>query len=158
MRLAGEGERHHGAAVEGIFEGDDGGTLAVRARDLHCILDGFGAAVHEKCFLGEFSWSDFVQALGEPDVAFVGRHLHTGVHEAIELLANGADDGFTAMTDVEAPNAAGEVDVAVAVDIFEPCPLGFRDVNGRAMRQAAGHGLSPARRERFGLGAGDWSA
>src|ERR1019366_3746616 len=48
MRLAGESERHHGAAVEGVFEGDDCGALGVGASDLDSVLDGFSAAVDEE--------------------------------------------------------------------------------------------------------------
>ena len=53
MRLAGEGQRHHGAAVEGVFEGDDAGALGVGAGDLDRVLDRLGAAVDEDSFLRE---------------------------------------------------------------------------------------------------------
>ena len=88
MRLAGQRQRHHGAPVECIFESDDAGTLGVSARNLHRILDRFGAAVHEHRLLRELTRSDFVHALGQADVAFVGRDLHAGVQEAIELVAS----------------------------------------------------------------------
>jgi len=45
------------------------------------------------------------------------------------------------MTGVCAADAAGEVDVAVAVDVFEPCVFGFGHVNRRAVRKAPGQGL-----------------
>ena len=48
------------------------------------------------------------------------------------------------MADVEAADAAGEIDVAVAVDVFEPGVFGFGDVDGRAVRKAAGHGFGAA--------------
>ena len=47
MGLAGQRQRHHGAAVKGVFESDDAGPSGVRPRDLHRILHRFGAAVHE---------------------------------------------------------------------------------------------------------------
>jgi hypothetical protein len=45
MSLAGEGQGHHRAAVEGVFKRDDAGTLGVGAGDLDGVLDGFGAGV-----------------------------------------------------------------------------------------------------------------
>ena len=97
-----------------------GGTFGVGAGDLDGILDCFGAAVDEESFLGKFSGRDFVHALGEADVAFVGRDLDAGVEEFVELAADGIDHRFLAMTGVGAADASGEIDVAVAVDIFEP--------------------------------------
>src|SRR5271166_4547089 len=69
MRFAGESQRHHGAAVESVFKRDDAGTLGVSAGDLHCILYGFSAAVHEDSFLRKVARRDIVHALGQPDVA-----------------------------------------------------------------------------------------
>ena len=156
MRLAGEGQRHHGAAVEGVFEGDDAGTLGVGARDLDRVLDGLGAAVHEDRLLRKLAGRDFVHALGEADVALVRRDLHAGVQEAVELIFHRVDDRFLAMADVEAADAAGEIEVAVAVDVFEPGVFGLGDVDRRAVRKAAGHGFA-RRSERardFGPGMG----
>jgi hypothetical protein len=76
------------------------------------------------------------------NVAFVGRDLNAGVEEFVELAADGVDHSFLAMTDVGAADAAGEIDVAVAVDVFEPCVFGLGDIDGRAVRKAAGHGLA----------------
>ena len=50
MRLAGERHREKRAAMKGVLETDDGGTLRVRARDLDGILDGFGAGIEENRF------------------------------------------------------------------------------------------------------------
>jgi hypothetical protein len=48
MRFAGEGERHHGAAMEGVFKSDDAGALGVGASDFDGVLDGFRAGVEEE--------------------------------------------------------------------------------------------------------------
>ena len=141
MGFAGERERHHRAAVESVFEGDDPRALCVGAGDLDCVLDGFGAAVHEQRFLRKLAGRDFVHALGEPDVTFVGRDLHAGVQEVVELSVHGGDYRLLAMADIEAADAAGEIDVAVAVDVFEPGVFGFRYIHRRAVRKTAGHGL-----------------
>ena len=59
------------------------------------------------------------------------------------------------MADVEAADAAGEIDVAVAVDVFEPGVFGFGDIDGRAVGKAAGHGFGAALGERLGFRAGN---
>jgi len=141
--------------MKGVFEGDDRGALGVGADDLHGVFDGFSAAVHEKSLLRELAGSDLIHSLGEFDVAFVRRDLHAGVEELVELAADGFDHGLLAMAGVSAADAAGEIDVTVAVDVFKPRVFGFGNVDGRAVRQAAGHGLNAAFGKRFGLGAGD---
>ncbi len=100
MGFAGERQGHHGAAVEGVFEGDDAGASGVGAGDLYCVLDRFSAAVYEQRFLGEVAGGDFVHSLGESDVVFVGRDLNAGVQEVFELGADGSDYGLATMSDV----------------------------------------------------------
>ncbi len=156
MRLAGERQRHHGAAVERVFEGDDARALGIGASNLDRVLDSLGAAVDKDSFLRELARRNFVHALGEANVALVGRDLHAGVQEAVELVFHGVDDRFLAMPDVEAADASGEVEVAVAVNVFEPGVFGFGDVDGRAVRKAAGHGFGAALGERLGFRAREW--
>ena len=67
MRLAGERQRHHGAAVERIFESDDAGTSGGGARDLHGVFDRLGAGVHEQRLLRKVSGRELVQSLRKPD-------------------------------------------------------------------------------------------
>src|SRR2546423_9398620 len=55
MRLAGERERHHGAAVKRILEADDCWPFGVGARDFYRVLYGLRAAVDEKRLLGKIS-------------------------------------------------------------------------------------------------------
>ncbi len=57
MRLAGERHGEKRAAMEGIFEADNGGALGVGAGDLDGILDGFGAGIDEDGFLREVAGS-----------------------------------------------------------------------------------------------------
>ena len=101
--------------------------------------------------MGKLSRRDFVHTLGEADVAFVGRDLNAGVEEFVELAADGIDHCFLAMAGVGAADASGEIDVAVAVDIFEPRVFGLGHVDGRAVGKAAGHGLGAAGGERLGV-------
>ena len=58
------------------------------------------------------------------------------------------------MPDVEAADAAGEIEVAIAVDIFEPRVFGFGDIDGRAVRKPARHGFGAALESAFDLGPG----
>ncbi len=146
MRLAGESERHHGAAVKGVFEGDDRGTFGVGASDLDGIFDGFRSAVDEEIvFFANLPGVMAFMRSASADIAFVGRDLDAGVKELIELAANGFDYAWLAMAGVGAADASGEIDVAVAVDVFEPGVFGFGYVDGRAVRKAAGHGLASRR-------------
>src|SRR5207253_925181 len=55
MRLASERHSEKRAAVESIIETDDGRTLGVGTGDLDGVFDGFGAGVHEDCFLWEIA-------------------------------------------------------------------------------------------------------
>ena len=59
------------------------------------------------------------QALGERDVVLVRDDREVGVREALDLLLRGLDDARMRVADVEAADAAGEVDERVAVDVGE---------------------------------------
>ena len=80
------------------------------------------------------------------------------MQEAVELIFHGFDYSFLAMADVEASNTSGEIQVAVAVDIFQPGVFGLGNVNRRAVRKPAGHSFRAALREGPGLRARDGSA
>ena len=144
--------------MEGVFENDDAGALCIGSRDFDRIFHRFGAAVDEQRFFRELAGSDFIHALGEADVSLVGRDLNTGVEEAVELIFDSGDDFVATVTHVETANASGEIEVAVAIDVFEPGVFGFRYVDGRAVGEAAGQGLGAARGERLGFRAGDGCA
>jgi hypothetical protein len=73
----------------------------------------------------------------------------------VELASDGLDYGLLAVTSVGATDASGEVDVAVAVYVFEPCVFCLRYVDRRTVGKAAGHGLSAAGRELAGFRARD---
>src|SRR5438309_7274948 len=111
--------------MKGVFEGDDAGTLGVGAGYFHGVFDGFGSAVDEESLLRKVAGSDFIHALGEADVSLVGGDLNTGVEEAVELVFDSGDDFVATVAHVEAADASGEIEVAVAVDVFEPGVCGF---------------------------------
>ena len=131
------------------------GRFGVGSGDLDGVLDSFGAAVNKESLLREFSGRDFVHALGETDVAFIGRDLNAGMKKFIELAVDGVDHGLLAMARVSAAYASGEVNVAVAIDVFEPGVFGLGYVDGCAVRKAAGHSMSAAGGKLFGFWPGD---
>ena len=57
------------------------------------------------------------------------------------------------MPDIEAADAAGEIEVTVAVDILEPGVLRLGNVYRRAVRKPAGHGFRATLRECLRFGA-----
>ena len=126
MRLAGERHCHHRAAVEGVFEADDRGTLGVGTCDFHGVFDGFGAGVEQDCFLREISRRERVQLFGDGDVAFVRRDGEAEMQKLLELSLIAAVTRGGLVADVEAADAAGEIDVAIAVDVGERGAFGRR--------------------------------
>src|SRR6266849_7765536 len=113
MRLAGQGQGHHGAAVKSVFEGNDARPASVRPRNLHGVLHRLGTTVHEKRFLRELPWRGLVHALGQADVTLVGRDLDTRVQKTVKLGLDRIDDRLPAMAHIEAPDATGKVEIAV---------------------------------------------
>jgi hypothetical protein len=80
------------------------------------------------------------------------------VQEAVELILHRVDDGFLSVPNVQASDATGEVEIAIAVDILEPRVFGFGYIDWRAVRKAAGHSLGAALGESLGLRTGDGCA
>jgi len=73
------------------------------------------------------------------------------MQKLLELLLNRRDDSGRAMACIEAANATGEINVAVAIDIFENRALGSCKIDGRPLRQAARNRCSATVAKRFGL-------
>ena len=132
MRFAGHGHRHVRAAVERIFKGNDGRALGISAGDLDSVLGGLSAGVDEQRFLSKISRRERVEPFADGHVAFVRQHIEAGVQELVELATNGFDDAGRAMACIEAADASGEVDEAIAIDIFYDRPVGLGDKDGVA--------------------------
>ena len=141
MGLAGQRHAEQGAAMEGVFETHDRRTLGVGARDLHRVLDGLGAGVQEKRLLGEIAGREPVHGFGQRDVVLVRRDLRAGVQEAINLLVNCGGHRGIAMSHIEAPDASGEIDEGVAIDVFQQRAFRPGDIDRRGVREAARNGL-----------------
>ena len=144
--------------MERIFESNNARPLRISARDLHRVLDSFRATIDEDRLLRELARSNFVHPLSKADVALIGRDLYAGVQEAVELIFHCINDFVAAMADIEAADTSSKVEVAIAVDIFEPGPFGLGNINRRAMRKPARHGLRAALRQGLRLRARNYSA
>ena len=148
MRFAGERHGEKRAAVECVFETDDRGTLCVGARDLDGIFDGFGAGIEKNGFLRELAGGERVQFFSDGDVAFVRRDRETEMQMFFELRLNRGDDTRRAVANVEAADAAGKIDVPVAVDVFDGGAIGACRENGRGVGGPARDGSFAARHQR----------
>ena len=140
MHLAGERQRQQRAAVEAVFDAQHAWTPGRVARDLDCVLDRLGAAVHEQGLLGERSGRQRREPLRQRDVALVRRHREGGVGEAIRLPVQRVDDVRVGVADVHHPDAAGKIEEDVAVDISHADTVGRGGEHRRRMRDPAGHG------------------
>ncbi len=158
MRLAGESQRHVGAAVEGVFKGNHGRAFGVGAGDLDRVFDGLRAGADQHGFLHAGPRHDCVEPLGQPHVAPVGQHVKAGVQETVELLPDRLDHRRRTMPGVEAANAAGEIDHAVAVDVFNDSALGAIDEDGSYVESALGDCGIAALHQLLRAWAGDWGA
>ena len=90
-----------------------------------------------------------VQPFAERDVGLVAGHLEAGVRDLFELRAHGLEHARMAMAGVQHGDAAGEVDVAVAVGIPQQRILGALDEDRLRHRDAARHGRIAPRDQGF---------
>ena len=88
-----------------------------------------------------------VQLLAECDVGLVGHDLEGGVGEGVELLLDRRDDLRMAVAGVEHGDAAGEVDVAVAILVPQFRALGPVGKDRICGADTARNGRDPARLE-----------
>ena len=103
--------------MEGVLEGDDGGPACRVARDLHRILDRLRARVDQHHLLVDCSGRDFAEALGQAHVRLVHQHVEGGVKHPARLLPDRLHHLGMVGARVERADAAGEIDVPVAVDV-----------------------------------------
>ena len=152
MSLTSERQRHHGASVKGVFKRNDPGSTRVHSGNLHCVFYCLSTAVHEQSLLAEPPWRNLVHSFGEPHVTLIRRHLHAGVEIPIQLLPNRSNHSLTSMPDVDAANAARKVDIAIAIDVFEPGVLRLCYIYRSALREPARHSAIAALGKRLRLG------
>src|SRR5437667_12451560 len=119
--------------MEGVFETNDGGTLGVGAGNLDGVFDGLGSGVHEDGFLREIARSKRVEFFGDGDVAFVGSDGEAEMQVFLELLTDRGEHARRAMANIEAADAASEIEIAVAVDVLDEGAFGARAENRRGV-------------------------
>src|SRR5258708_23046538 len=111
MRLAGERHGEKRAAMEGVFKTNNGRALGVSARDLDGVFDGLGAGVEENGFLREIAGSQGVEFFRDGNVALVGGDGEAEMQVLLDLFADGRKHARSAVADVEAADAAGEIEI-----------------------------------------------
>ncbi len=156
LDLAGHRHAEERAAVEGVLEDQHRLAAGRPAGDLHRVLDRLDAAVGEQRLLGEGTRNGAVETLGELDVALVGGHREAAVGESPELGACRLDDRRMSVADVQRPDAAGEIDEGVAVDVVEESALGALDEHRRGVPDAHGNGRLAPRHEGARPRSGDF--
>jgi len=130
--LAGHGHGQKGAAVEGVFHGDDAGAAGVAAGDFHGVFHGFGTGIDEQGLLVEVAWGHLTQALRQADIGFIEGDHGTGVHVASGLVLDGGHDLGMAVADIEDADAADEINELAAGDVTQQGTLGrFNEERGR---------------------------
>ncbi len=141
VRLRRHGHREERAAVEGSLERDHRRAAGVRARELDRVLDRLRARVEERRLRRAPERRDLDQPLGQLDVDLVRDDREVGVGEARRLLLHRLDDSRMGVADVQAADAAGEVDEGVAVDVGDrrapPLRDDDREVDGQRIRHDA---------------------
>ena len=145
--------RQEGAAVEGVVEDDDPGASGRGASDLDRVLDRLGTRVQEQALL---VLPRARRQLGEPaadlDVRLVHPDHEALVQVAVDLLVHRGDRGREAVARVLTAQAAGEVDVRLAVDVNDPGA--FRALHhDRRRGDSAGDVLLAGRQDALTLGA-----
>ena len=64
-----------------------------------------------------------------------------------ELLADRGDHAAGAMTDVEAADTAGKIEIAITVDVLDDGAIGARSENERGIRRSARNGAFASRHQ-----------
>ena len=120
------------ATVEGTVEGDHRRPAGGDARDLDGVLHGLCARVQEdRLLLLPSAWRKLIQAPASFDVGLVHPDHEALVQVAVDLLVDRGNHGGGAMAEVLAAEAAGEVEIALAVDVLDVRSARAGDDQGR---------------------------
>ena len=139
VRLRGERNGEQSAPVEAAFERDHCGPFRVRASEFDGVLDRLGSGVEERGLRRSPEGRQRDQPLGERDVNLVRDDREVRVQEPRRLLLNRLDDPRVRVSDVEAADAAREVDERIPVDVRERRALAAVDHDGEEDRERIGN-------------------
>ena len=137
--------------MEAAGEGNDARAAGGGPRDLDGVLDRLGPGGEEHRLGRPLERRRRVQPLGQPDIGFVGHDLEGGMSEPLRLLGHGRHHLGMAVTGVQHGDAAGEVDIAPALDVPDLGILGARGIDRGGVADAARDG-GIAAGEQLGIG------
>ena len=140
--------------MERALEADHGLAPGVGPRELDGVLDRLGARVEEGG-LGPGDRGQLGEPLGELDVDLVGDDREVGVREAGHLVLRRCDHLRVGVADVEAADAAGEVEVRVVVDVGQGRAATLGGDDGEVDRQRVRDNPVLPREDLAGTGPGD---
>jgi hypothetical protein len=114
------GHREERSAVERVLEDHDARLARGRAGDLDRVLDRLGAAVQEQALLVlAGAGRQVCESPADLDVRFVDPDHEALMEIRVDLLVHGCDGRGQPVARVLAAEAAGEVDVRLAVDVLD---------------------------------------
>ncbi len=119
QHLAGERQRHHGAAVERAAKRNHAVALGRRAGDFHRIFHRFGAAGEKLAFHFTGNRHQTVDTLGQFNVAVIRHDLKRGVAELLQLRFHRCDYFRMAVAGIQHTDAAGKIDKLAPVGGFD---------------------------------------
>ena len=144
--------------MEGVFKADDRRALGIATRDLDGVFDGLGAAVDEQGLLGKIAGDERIQLFRQGDVIGIWRDAETGVQKAIKLGENSGNDAGGAIADVQAADATGKIEKAIAIHVFEERALSPRDKYRRGVIDAPRNGGGATAHQLLGTRTGNGGA
>ena len=117
--LAGQAERQQGAAVEAGVERQHRRPPGGPPRDLDRVFDRLRARVEQRRLADAGNRRDLAQLARQRHVRLVGRDHEAAVLQALELRARRLDHARGRVPAVHAPDATGQIQEHVAVDVGE---------------------------------------
>ena len=110
--------------MERVLEGDHGGTPGCPTSNLDCVFDRFGPCALQHDFLGPVARDNLHQLLAQGDVFGIHHDVEARVQKPVGLVLDGLHHFGVRMPDIQRADAAGKIDEAVTVHIFDFAPTG----------------------------------
>ena len=120
------------------------GPTRVLAGNFDRILDRFRSGVHQNRLLGKISRRVFREQFTHRDVGLIARNSEQRVGYLGGLVSNSGHHGIVGVTHGHHTDTAGEVNKAVAIDVFDDRVVGVCRIDGEGGRNTCGHGLDPS--------------